>query len=149
MSATGNFVKSIREQAKKMQSAPVQIGQIISLNPFSIQYQGLEISLANGDNIYINNLILDENINLDLASMDSAQNLASVSPPPWTAQDTPTDSYTAEISGTQKQFLTDFYNWTKSVHDRYILHIGDYVAMQKLGNNTYLILQKVQKLGEE
>lgn len=149
MSQAGKFWNQVRKQSKAVNSTPVQIGQILTLNPLSIQYQGLEISLANGDNIYINNLVLDENINLDLASMDNPQNLASVSPPPWTAQDTPTDSYTAEISGSQKQFLTDFYNWTKSVHNRYILHIGDYVAMQKLGNNTYLILQKVQKLGEE
>lgn len=148
MSATGDFVKSMREQSKKTQSAPVQIGQILTLNPLSIQYQGLDLSLANGDTIYINGLILDANINLDVASMDSAQNLASVSPPPWTANNKPTDSYTAEISGTQKQFLTDFYNWTKSVHDRFILHIGDYVAIQKLGNNTYLVLEKVQKLSE-
>ena len=49
----------------------------------------------------------------------------------------------------ENSILTDFYNWTKSVHDRFILHIGDYVAVQKLGNNTYLVLDKLQKVGNE
>ena len=84
---------------------------------------------------------LNENINLDIASMDSPQN---IDPALWKADNSPTP--TVSISGTQKQFLTDFYTWTKAVHDRYILHIGDYVAVQKLGNNSYLILEKVQKV---
>jgi len=142
MSQTGKYIEIIRNQAQKVQQSPVQIGQISTLKPLSIQYQGLELSLANGDTIYINNLLLDENINLDLASMDNAQNFDNT-----TAYQSP--NFTAEVSGTQKQFLTDFYNWTKSVHDRFILHIGDYVAVQRLGNNTYLILEKVQKVKNE
>ncbi len=141
MSQIGKYVETIRSQAQKVQSSPVQIGQVLTLKPLSIQYQGLELSFANGDTIYINNLLLDENINLDLASMDSPQN---IDPPLWKADNTPTAQ--VSISGTQKQFLTDFYNWTKAVHDRFILHIGDYVAVQRLGNNTYLILEKVQVL---
>jgi len=141
MSQVGKYVETIRNQAKKVQQSPVQVGQILTLNPLSIQYQGLELSFANGDTIYINTLLLDENINLDLASMDSPQN---IDPALWKADNTPTAQ--VKITGTQKQFLTDFYNWTKSVHDRFILHIGDYVAVQRLGNNTYLILEKVQKI---
>ena len=77
--------------------------------------------------------------------MDEPQN---IKPPLWKADNTPTG--TVEISGTQKQFVTDLYNWIKAVHNRYIIHIGDYVAVQRLGNNTYLILEKLQALkGEE
>lgn len=141
MSQMGKMVDIMRNQAKKVAQSPVQIGQVQTLNPLSIQYQGLELSFANGDTIYINNLLLDENINLDVASMDSPQ---TINPALWQANNSPTSS--VEISGTQKQFLTDFYNWTKSFHDRFILHIGDYVAVQRLGNNTYLILEKVQKI---
>lgn len=144
MSNIGKTIDTMRNQAKKVQSPPVQIGQVLTLKPLSIQYQGLELSFANGDTIYINNLLLDENINLDLASMDSPQIL---DPKPWIANNSPQSNYT--ISGTQKQFLTDFYNWIKAVHDRFILHIGDYVAVQKLGNNTYIILQKLQRLENE
>ena len=122
----------------------IYIGQIKSLEPFTIQYQGIELSPVNGDTIYINNLILDANIELDLASMDEPQN---INPPLWKADNTPTG--TVEISGTQKQFLTDLYNWIKAVHNRFILHIGDYVALQKLGNNTYLVLEKLQVLKGE
>lgn len=146
MSNAGEFWRAVDERSRKNALDPVILGQITALTPLTVQFQGIELSSANGDNIYINNLLLDENINLDLGSMNSPQNLASVAPKPWIADKSPNDSYTAEISGTQKQFLTDLYNWVKSVHDRFILHIGDYAAIQRLGGNTYIILEKVQKL---
>lgn len=139
MSRDGEQWQAVKKIAKKVMPNPVQIGWVKSLEPFVIQYQGLELSETNGDSIYINNLILDENIDLDLASMDNPQN---INPALWKADNTPTG--TVEISGTQKQFLTDLYNWIKAVHNRFILHIGDYVAVQKLGKNTYLVLQKLQ-----
>lgn len=141
MSQAGKFWNTVKQQSKATNQNPVQVGTIKTLNPLSIQYQGIELSYENGDTIYINHLMLDENINLDVASMDSPQN---IDPALWKADNTP--SPTVSISGTQKQFVTDFYNWTKAVHDRFILHIGDYVAVQKLGNNTYLVLEKVQKV---
>ena len=144
MSRDGEFWKTVRKQAKSVNPNPVQVGWIKSLEPLTIQYQGLELSTVNGDTIYINNLLLDENIELDLASMDEPQN---INPALWEADNTPTG--TVEISGTQKQFVTDLYNWIKAVHNRYIIHIGDYVAVQRLGNNTYLILEKLQALKGE
>lgn len=141
MSQAGKFWNTVKQQSKATNQNPVQVGTIKTLNPLSIQYQGIELSYENGDTIYINHLMLDENINLDVASMDSPQN---IDPALWKADNTP--SPTVSISGTQKQFVTDFYNWTKAVHDRFILHIGDYVAVQKLGYNTYLVLEKVQKV---
>ena len=141
MSQAGKFWNTVKQQSKATNQNPVQVGTIKTLNPLSIQYQGIELSYENGDTIYINHLMLDENINLDVDSMDSPQN---IDPALWKADNTPTP--TVSISGTQKQFVIDFYNWTKAVHDRFILHIGDYVAVQKLGNNTYLVLEKVQKV---
>ncbi len=143
MSRDGEFWNTVRNIAKSYKN-PVQVGQVINLEPFIIQFQGIELSTVNGDTIFINNLLLDENIELDLTSMDEAQN---INPPLWKADNTPTP--TVEISGTQKQFVTDLYNWIKSVHNRFILHIGDYVAVQKLGKNTYLILEKLQALKGE
>ena len=144
MSRDGEFWKTVRKQAKSVNPNPVQVGWIKSLEPLTVQYQGLELSTVNGDTLYINNLLLDENIELDLASMDEPQN---INPALWKADNTPTG--TVEISGTQKQFVTDLYNWIKAVHNRYIIHIGDYVAVQRLGNNTYLILEKLQALKGE
>lgn len=143
MSRDGEHWNTVRQIAKSYKN-PVQVGQVINLEPFTIQFQGIELSTVNGDTIYINNLLLDENIELDLASMDEAQN---INPALWKADNTPTP--TVEISGTQKQFVTDLYNWIKAVHNRFILHIGDYVALQKLGNNTYLVLEKLQALKGE
>lgn len=142
MSGQGKFWKEVDRRAKNANFAPVSVGEVKSLKPFSIFYNGLELSYANGDTIFVNHLMLDDNINLDLSSMDSAQNFSNT-----TAYQSP--SFTGEVSGTQKQFVTDFYMWSKSVHDRFILHIGDYVAVQKLGNNTYIVLDKLQKVENE
>lgn len=141
MSNSGKFWNNVKNAAKASRKPPVQLGKILTLKPLSIHYQGLELSKENGDTIYINNLLLDENIELDLSSMDKPQN---INPALWKADNSPTG--TVEISGTQKRFLTDLYNWIKAVHNRYILHIGDLVVLQKLGNNSYLILEKVQKI---
>lgn len=142
MSGQGNFWKDVETRAKKTNPNPVSVGVVKSLKPFSINYNGLELSYANGDTIFVNHLMLDDNINLDVSSMNEAQSFSNS-----TAYQSP--SFTAEVSGTQKQFVTDFYTWSKSVHDRFILHIGDYIAVQKLGNNTYIVLDKLQKVENE
>lgn len=142
MSQAGRFWKEVDKRSKAKNESPVQVGQITGIKPLVILFNGLELSYANGDTIFVNHLMLDDNINLNVASMDSAQNFTET-----TAYNS--SSFTGKVSGTQKQFLTDFYNWTKAVHKRYILNIGDYVAVQKLGNNTYIVLDKLQKVENE
>ena len=149
MSGQGDFWKAVEKKAKKVNPAMPSVGIITSLSPFSIKYNGLDLSAVNGDTIYVNNLMLDENIDLDVGSMDDAQDITELSPEAWIGLNSPNGSFTAKISGTQKQFIIDLYTWIKSVHDRFILHIGDYVAVQKLGNNTYIVLEKLQKVGNE
>lgn len=144
MSRQGKFWKDVQKVSKSVNASPVQIGQVMFLSPLRISFNGLELSQENGDAIYINHLLLDENINLDLASMDNPQN---IDPALWQGDNQPTS--TVSISGTQKTFLTDFYNFFKNWQKRYIIEVGDYVAIQKLGNNTYIVLQKVQKLDEQ
>lgn len=149
MSQTGKFWQAVDARSKKTQNAVTSVGVVTSLKPFGIKYNGIDISVANGDTIFINNLMLDDNIDLDVPSMDEPQNITSMNPEPLIDHIVSNPDYTAKISGTQKQFLTDFYNWTKSVHNRFILHIGDYIAVQKLGNNTYIVLDKLQKVQNE
>lgn len=146
MSSAGKFWKQVQKQSKAQNPDVVALCQVKSINPFVFDYRGIEISLANGDNIYVDPLLLQANINLDLASMDSAQNLQNMSPQPWIANNSPNANFTAEISGTQKQFLTDFYNFFKTWQGTYILSVGDYVTVQKLGFNTYLVIRKVVEL---
>ena len=149
MSSAGKFWKQVQKQSKAQNPDVVALCQVKSINPFVFDYRGIEVSLANGDNIYADPLLLQANISLDLASMDSAQNLQSMSPQPWIANNSPNANFTAEISGTQKQFLTDFYNFFKVWQGTYILNVGDYVTVQKLGFNTYLVIRKVIKLEVE
>ena len=111
-------------------------------------YNGLTLSFANGDTIYINHLMLDDVIDIaERSQTGNDQNITGMSPPPLIDHIVSHSDYTAKISGSQRSLLENLYDWTKAVHDRFIIHIGDYVAVQKLGNNTYLILDKLQKVG--
>lgn len=126
MSQMGKQWSNIDRRIKKNNPAMPTIAQIKSLSPLAIMYNGIEISLENGDNIYLNNLITDEAI-----SFTQAQ--------PITCSDgTITENHTDIINA-----ITD---WLVAVHTRYIIGVGDLVAVQKLGNNTYIVLEKVQKI---
>ena len=130
MSRDGDFWKAVRNQAKKVKSNPVQVGWIKSLEPLIIQYQGLELSTVNGDTLYINNLLLDKAIEFTPAQPITCSN-GSI-----------TENHTDIINN-------EIEKWIMAVHKRFILNIGDCVAVQRLGNNTYLILEKLQALKGE
>lgn len=141
MSTAGKFWQQVQKQSKAQNPEMIALCEVKSVQPFVFDYKGIEISTANGDNIYVDPLMLQANINLDIGSMDSAQN---INPPLWKADNTPTG--TVEISGTQKQFLTDFYNFFKIWQGIYTLSPGDYVTVQQLGFNTYLVIRKAVQL---
>lgn len=141
MSTAGKFWKEVSKKAKATNPDMVALCQVLSLEPFAFEYRGIDISVQNGDNIFIDPLLLQANIGLDVGSLDSAQN---INPALWKADNTPTG--TVEISGTQKQFLTDFYNFFKEWQNTYIIAVGDYVTVQKLGNNTYIVIRKVVEI---
>lgn len=141
MSTAGKFWKEVGKKAKATNPDMVALCQVLSLEPFAFEYRGIDISIQNGDNIFIDPLLLQANIGLDVGSLDSAQN---INPALWKANNTPTG--TVKISGTQKQFLTAFYNFFKEWQNTYILAVGDYVTVQKLGNNTYLVIRKVVEI---
>lgn len=126
MSNSGDFWRAIDERSKANNYAPVLVGQIQSITPLSIQYQGLELSSANGDKIFVNNLLLDEAISFDTAQKITCSN--------------------GTITENHTEILNAVTSWLMSVHARFILKSGDYVAIQKLGNNTYIVLEKVQKI---
>ena len=127
MSQAGKFWNTVKQQSKSMNQSPVQVGTVKSLSPLLIQFQGIELSPVNGDTIYINNLLLDEAISFTEAQPITCSN--------GSITENHTDIINAELEA-----------WLVAVHNRFILHIGDYVAVQKLGNNSYLILEKVQKV---
>ena len=130
MSQTGKFWQAVDARSKKTQNAVTSVGVVTSLSPFGIKYNGIDISVENGDTIFVNNLMLDEVI-----SFTAAQ-------PITCSHGTITENHTDIINN-------EIESWLVSVHDRFILHIGDYIAVQKLGNNTYIVLDKLQKLENE
>jgi hypothetical protein len=130
MSQTGKFWQAVDARSKKTQNAVTSVGVVTSLSPFGIKYNGIDISAENGDTIFVNNLLLDEVI-----SFTEAQ-------PITCSHGTITENHTDIINN-------EIESWLVSVHDRFILHIGDYIAVQKLGNNTYIVLDKLQKVENE
>lgn len=62
MSATGEFWNNVGAVAKATNPNPVMVGEVVSLVPFVVNYQGVEIGQTYGDTVFINNLLLDENI---------------------------------------------------------------------------------------
>lgn len=127
MSQTGKFWQAVDARSKKTQNAVTSVGVVTSLSPFGIKYNGIDISPENGDTIFVNNLMLDE-----VKSFTQAQ-------PITCSNGTITENHTDIINN-------EIESWLASVHNRFILHIGDYIAVQKLGNNTYIVLEKLQKV---
>lgn len=130
MSQVGKFWQAVDERSKKLNYSVTSVGVVTSLSPFSIKYNGIDISVANGDTIFVNHLMLDE-----LVTFTAAQ-------PITCSHGTITENHTDIIND-------EIEAWLVAVHDRFILHIGDYIAVQKLGNNTYIVLDKLQKVGNE
>lgn len=127
MSRQGRFWHSVDKRIKKSNSAVASVGVVKSLDPFSVSYNGIEISTQNGDTVYVNNLILDEKITFTKAQAITCSDGAI------------TENHTNIINN-------EIEEWLMSIHDRFIIHVGDFVAVQKLGNNTYIILGKVNKI---
>ena len=130
MSQTGKFWQAVDARSKKTQNAVTSVGVVTSLKPFGIKYNGIDISVENGDTIFVNNLMLD-----DVISYTAAQ-------PITCSHGTITENHTDIIND-------ELEAWLVAVHNRFILHIGDYIAVQKLGNNTYIVLEKLQKVTNE
>lgn len=126
----------------------VNVGVVKSLHPLTVTYLKVDFSTAD-DTLYCNNLLLDENINLDVdAAMSGTQNITEMTPPPVINLNPQTSSnYNAKISGTIPDFIKQFYNYFKAWHDRFILHVGDLVAVQKVGENKILIVSKINLIG--
>lgn len=125
MSELGKFWQSVDKRSKANNNNPVSIGEVTGLNPLSISYNGITISKSNGDNVYVNNLLLDTQKTFTTATAITC------------SDGTITENHT--------DIINDITSWLSSIHQRFIIGIGDYVAVQKLGNNTYIVLEKVQK----
>lgn len=136
-------------RAQMARQGYVNVGVVKSLSPLTVTYLKVDFSTAN-DTLYCNSLLLDENINLDVdAAMAAAQNITEMTPPPLISLNPQSSSeYTAKISGTIPNFIKDFYNYFKAWHNRFILHVGDYVAIQKVGENKILVVSKINLIGD-
>ena len=136
----------IRNEIAK--NGAVNVGVVKSLNPLVVTFLKVDFSTAD-DTLYCPDLLLDENINLDVdGAMSGIQQIKQMTPPPVINLSPQTSSdYTAQITGTIPDFIKDFYNYFKAWHNRFILHVGDFVAIQKVGENKILIVSKLNLIG--
>lgn len=140
------LAKIVKNEVKRSQMPPVRMAVVTKLKPFTLVYNEVEFS-ADRDYIYMNNLLLDENINLDVdGAMAGVQNLSEVTPPLHNTPTSTVAAFSAIIAGTIPDFIKSFYNWFKSWHNRYILHVGDMLAIQKIGENKIIVLCKLQRI---
>ena len=141
------LARYVKNEIRNSQMPPVRMAVVTKLKPFTLIYNEVEIS-ADRDYIYMNNLLIDPNINLDVdGAMAGTQTFDQITPPPLINTKPQTSStYTGTISGTIPDFIKEFYNWFKSWHNRYILHVGDMVAIQKIGENKIIVLCKLQRI---
>ena len=64
MSGQGDFWRDVDKRAKKTNSAPVSVGVVASLKPFSINYNGLDVtnfSINKSNNLFNQSLKLNNN----------------------------------------------------------------------------------------
>lgn len=121
----------------------VNIGVVTSLKPLTVKYKDVDFSTAD-DTLYCSELLLQENINLDIdGALSGTQNIKGMTPPPLISPTSSNADYTAQITGTIPDFIKQFYTWFKTWHDKFILHKGDLVAIQKVGENKIIVLNKV------
>ena len=143
--------KTIASQIRQQMARQgyVNVGVVKSLQPLTVTYLKVDFSTAN-DTLYCNSLLLDENINLDVdAAMAGTQQITEMTPPPVINLNPQTSSdYTAKITGTIPDFIKSFYNYFKAWHNRFILHVGDLVAVQKVGENKIIIVSKINLVGD-
>lgn len=133
----GKFCRAVDIVSKANNPNPVSIGEVTGLNPLSISYNGITISKANGDNVYVNSFLADMTTGgkkpsaYDFTMENKATQITC-------SNGTITENHTTIINDTIYPFL-------RAIQEYYIINIGDFVAVQMLGNNTYIVLEKVQK----
>lgn len=139
--------QQIRDEITRQGS--VNVGVVKSLQPLTVTFLKVDFSTAD-DTLYCNSLLLDENINLDVdAAMSGVQQISEMTPPPVINLDPETSSnYTIKMGGTIPDFIKEFYNYFKAWHNRFILHVGDFVAVQKVGENKILVISKINLIGD-
>lgn len=114
----------------------LKICTVKSVNPFIFIAEGVELGTTFGDTVYVHPLFLADLINFDENTLSEIQNFKST-----TAYESP--NFTGMIEGTIPEFIKNFYLFYKEKEKIYRLKAGDLIAMYELGENSYLILQKV------
>lgn len=139
--------KTVRAIIKKNKGDTPDIGVIISVYPLTINYKGVNFT-STTDIIYCNSLLLEPNVVLPIETIVDPQNFGAVTPPLHNTPVTTVNAFTATINGTIPDFIKAGYDWWKAWHDRFILHAGDYVICQRIGAKKILVMNKVNKIGE-
>lgn len=134
----GDIIQSIEDSYKKRNYKGLIICSVKSVNPFVFTYRGVDIGTSNGDIVFVHPLmvgtLIDQNENELLTIQSFIESSAYKSP-----------QFVAKIEGSIPNFIKDFYLFYKNWQSNYLLNIGDLIAVYELEDNSYLVLQKIDK----
>lgn len=133
-----DIINSVENAIENKHINGFKLCSVKSIKPFVFTYNGVDLGEQFGDTVFVHPLMVGEKINLDEEDLYKTQDFQNS-----TAYKSP--EFTASIKGTLPDFIKDFYLFYKNWQAVYLLNIGDLIAVYELGNNNYVVLQKVAK----
>lgn len=139
------IAKTIIKQSKLANNVNLDVARVKTVNPLVITYGGVDFS-SELDEVFCNELLLQENIYLPVDGIYDAQTFDNLNPSLMQSPTVPTTTFQANVIGTFPDFVKSFYNWFKTWHNTYILQEQDYVIIRRIGKKRILVIEKVKKL---
>jgi len=133
-----DIINFIENAAENKNINGFKLCSVKSIKPFIFTYNGVDLGEQLGDTVFVHPLMVSEKINLDKEDLYKIQDFQNS-----TAYKSP--EFKASIKGSLPDFIKDFYLFYEKWQSTYLLNVGDLVAVYELGNNNYVVLQKVAK----
>ncbi len=132
----GDIIDTIQSASETTKFRGIKICRVKSVNPRIFTYNDVDMGTTFGDIVYIHPLFLSEPIEYDENLLSQIQNFNQT-----TAYNSP--NFQGVIEGSIPEFIKNFYLFYKAKESIYLIKEGDLLAIYELGENSYLVLQKV------
>ena len=133
-----NIINSVEDAVENKNLNGFKVCTVKAIKPLVLTYDGVDIGTTEGDTVFVHPLMVQEPINQEIEGLFNIQNFKNS-----TAYNSP--QFQASIEGELPDFIKEFYLFYKNWQGIYLLNVGDMVAVYELGDNNYLVLQKVSQ----
>ena len=133
-----NIINSLEDAVDNKNLNGFKVCTVKTIKPLVLTYNGVDIGTTEGDTVFVHPLMVQDLINQETEGLFNIQNFKNS-----TAYNSP--QFQASIEGELPNFIKEFYLFYKKWQGIYLLNVGDLVAVYELGDNNYLILQKVSQ----